>query len=307
MARPRLFKNMGIKLISFFLALLLWLHVTTDRVYNHTVSVPLSLVDLPPRLVVGNLLPPTVNVRVRGKGLSLLRLNLHKVVVEVPGKGLKRGRNTVKLQREFFHSPPGLGIEVLEFKPATLPVELDHVATKTMHVKANLVGDPKPGYVMVGEIKLEPGVVEVTGPKSVLASVDTVRTQPLILGGADKTIMVTTEVNTAELFPNLECHPESVLAVIEIEPLVKRKLTGITVKAVHLGRGLRVVIEPPEISLTFSGPESVISQLNNGDVAACIELKNLRPGVYSLPARISFPPGLSIVKADPTTFEITIR
>ena len=71
-----LFQNFWFKLVAVVMALLLWFHVATDKMYDHTDSFPLEILNVPDPLILAEELPHQVSVTIRGKGKDLLKLLL---------------------------------------------------------------------------------------------------------------------------------------------------------------------------------------------------------------------------------------
>src|SRR5262245_34308575 len=78
-----LFDNLGLKAFALLLAVLLYLHVLTDRTSERVVYFPLHLAALPESLALAKDAPAEVGVRLRGTGKQLLRLQYLKPEVVV--------------------------------------------------------------------------------------------------------------------------------------------------------------------------------------------------------------------------------
>jgi YbbR domain-containing protein len=66
--------NWGIKILSLFIALLVWWHVRTERTYEVSFSLPLCLRNLPSQISFVEEPPESVKVVIQGKGKDLVRL-----------------------------------------------------------------------------------------------------------------------------------------------------------------------------------------------------------------------------------------
>lgn len=74
--RGVLFENLGVKLVALLLAVVVYLHVYTERPASMTLSFPIETADLSDSLVVTRLAPAAVTVELRGTGKQLIRLRL---------------------------------------------------------------------------------------------------------------------------------------------------------------------------------------------------------------------------------------
>ncbi len=114
--------NLGLKIMSLFLATVLWLFVAVEKDSEISFSVPVEIVNLPAGLVFVNRPPSRIDVRVAGPKVLLMSLqwNLPKVYLDM--KDAREGTT------EF----PGLektirireGVRVTRISPATVDVTL---------------------------------------------------------------------------------------------------------------------------------------------------------------------------------------
>ncbi len=167
----RLFKNNNVvKLVAFFLALILWVYVTGDELRpSEDISrpfqdVPLSWTNLNDELAIMDI-PSEVNVNLRGRAYILDNITPQNLKVYVDMKDLGEGRHLL--------TPNAVvprGVSVLFFHPQQVSVELEEVEAPQKTVSLEIVGQPKEGLTM-GEPRILPDSVFVRGPRSVLANV----------------------------------------------------------------------------------------------------------------------------------------
>jgi len=73
MRLPGMFDNLWVKLAAVVLAVLLWFHVATEKVYQHQYALPLTQVDIDENLVLTEPYPDSITVLVSASGKVLLR------------------------------------------------------------------------------------------------------------------------------------------------------------------------------------------------------------------------------------------
>ena len=61
-----LFDNLGLKLFALLLAVLLYLHVLTDRTVEQTLYFPVQIEALPDSLALASTVPAEIGVKLRG-------------------------------------------------------------------------------------------------------------------------------------------------------------------------------------------------------------------------------------------------
>jgi hypothetical protein len=79
--REKLFSNLGWKIVAILLALVLWFHVATEKVYEKTFPVKVQAVGLRPNLAVNDISPASTDISVVATGKQLLQLMLSQGVV----------------------------------------------------------------------------------------------------------------------------------------------------------------------------------------------------------------------------------
>jgi YbbR domain-containing protein len=72
--REKLFSNFGWKLIALLLAVVLWFHVATEKVYEKTFAVRIETIGLRNNLEVDDISPASSDVSVVATGKELLHL-----------------------------------------------------------------------------------------------------------------------------------------------------------------------------------------------------------------------------------------
>lgn len=187
--RDILLQNMGLKIASLILALLLYAHVVTDQQREETIAIPVALVGLPDTLAVLGRPPETVGVTVRGKWRDLIRLGLTRprlsidLATATPGPFLKAITPEDVRERAI---PAELTkvVMVTEIgEPRTVDLAIEPKAAKRVPLRARLVGEPPPGYVAEKEADVEPDSARIEGAVSLVARTDTLFTLPVDIAG----------------------------------------------------------------------------------------------------------------------------
>ena len=65
-------KNFGFKIVAVVMALLLWFHVATEKVYEYTKSFPVEISNTPEELVLAREIPKEIQAKIQGKGNTWL-------------------------------------------------------------------------------------------------------------------------------------------------------------------------------------------------------------------------------------------
>ena len=207
--RSLFFDNIGLKLASFFLALLLYAHVVTEQQRESILQVPVAFSGLADTLAVRTAPPDHIAVTVRGKWKDLIRLGLSNPLLSVDMSGIGPGPYIESITPEKMATrafPPELA-KVLEVTaigdPGEVALTIEPKAEKWVRVRARLVGGAAPGWRLDGSPAVEPESVLVSGPRSVVEAADTLNTLPVDITEERAKIQreVSVDTGTAPLIP----------------------------------------------------------------------------------------------------------
>ena len=192
--RGLLFENLGLKLVALLLAVLVYLNVYTDRPADMVISFPLHVEDLPDSLAIAGGVPAAVQAELRGTGKQLLRLRLAEPPVKVSLAGVGAGRFQRAIQAEDL--PLGAPSEGARLErligPRTLDLTIEHRAKRHVPVAVRIEGAPAAGFAWSGRAEADPALVEVSGPRSVVLHLDSLRLSPVAIAGRRDTVSAPT-------------------------------------------------------------------------------------------------------------------
>jgi YbbR domain-containing protein len=187
--RAILFENLGLKAASLLLALLLYAHVVTDQERESVIQIPIAAVGLADTLTGMGELPPRVAVKIRGKWKDLIRLGLTRPFLSIDLAGAKPGMFRTSITAADISSraiPPELArqISVTEvLDPRSVNLAIEPKVTRSLPVRARIVGRPALGYVLERAPVVEPDSVRVMGPARLVQEIDTLYTVAVDITG----------------------------------------------------------------------------------------------------------------------------
>lgn len=284
---PRLFvENLGLKLFSLALGLVIFLAVRNEQRLSTTVAVRLLLSE-PSAMVNTGEVPPEAMVKISGPWGTLQSLDAKALPpLEVDLTDLPRGTSTVRIREEQLQLPPD--VEVVSISPSSLMVKLEARERRTVPVRPVWHGEPAPGF-QLGEAAVDPEEVEIDGPKRVVREVAAVRTAPVDVGGARGAFLAPATLEVPAQYTRI-LGPARVMVRVPVDPLPGER----TVQ-------LRVHGQPGNATVTavLRGPKEVLDGLD----AATLQATPSSPlrGRGAVPVKIEgLPAGVSV--ADPPPF-----
>jgi YbbR domain-containing protein len=218
MLRGLLFDNLGLKLAALLLALLVYLNVYLNRPAEMTLSFPVQVQDLHPALSLSGPVPATVQAQVRGTGKQLLRLQVTEPPLKISLEGVGAGRFERDVSPEDLPLAGYEGVEVLRvIGPATIEFGIEPKVRRWLPAAARVEWLPGEGPSRALAAVVDPESVLVTGPRSVVARLDSVVLQPVRPGGRRDTVRVQV---AAQALPDW-CLMEPALVRVTV-PLARR-------------------------------------------------------------------------------------
>lgn len=287
-------RHKTLKLVSLFLAVALWFAVGGEERIETTLSVPLEIVNLDPRLMVVSEVPPGLQVRLTGPRSTVRTLTQSRLVHSLDLAGAKPGRVSIAFGPASFPLPRG--VTLLRVHPNPLVLTLAETAVRTLPIQPTLVGTPPEGYE-VKAVTIRPSLVAVKGPVEELQDLKVLFTLPIDVSTLTASATLTTDLDLKNLHLTL-INPVPLLAEVTIvEKILSRTLSGVPLVAQPLAARLF----PSQVTVSLEGPHREVKDLKAADLQAEVDTTGLRPGRHRLPVKMELPPRLRLLRLTPAT------
>lgn len=187
-------ESLALKAVSVLLALILWITILSLKAEEKKIKVPLQPL-LPAGTQIINNIPSAIEFTLSGPRVWLNELEKRVLPIQ---PDLRKTRDTTigfSISEDLLGELP-VGVKVLGFYPSQILIRLDEIGEKYIPVKPNLAGNPASGYEVL-LIKTSPSKVAVSGPLSVLESLEAVGTEQLSIDNlrGPKEAVLTVEVD----------------------------------------------------------------------------------------------------------------
>jgi YbbR domain-containing protein len=157
--------------------------VTLEKTDTRLVGIQLDLA-LAPGIAAAQPLP-TVRAIVAGSRRELIKLSAPLAIraeIRDSGVGL---HHRLAISPSDVQIPSNVKVSVQEIEPREIEIVLDRRAQKSVAVRA--VVAPESGYALDGPVRVTPPLVQVSGARSLLGTLDSLPTAPLDLKGVPGT------------------------------------------------------------------------------------------------------------------------
>jgi YbbR domain-containing protein len=301
----RLFGNVGLKVLSVALAVLLWYMVAGQKQAERSLRVALEFQNIPEQLELIGEPPSTADIRVRGASGALGQLRSGDLVASMDVASARAGRRMFHLTPEDVTVPTG--IRVLSVVPSTVTLMFERSASKVVPVVPQIEGDPAPGFVR-GDVHVTPREVEIVGPESIVKSMTEATTEPVVLTNARARVRDVLTIGVLDPVVRLRI-PRSAVVTVEVVPApTERTLTGVPVSVRGSDGGRRTArVTPDTVAVRVRGAGPTVGQLQPQQVAVYVDVSGRRPGTYNLPVQPAAGGLVSVVSIQPESVRVTVK
>ena len=280
-----LFKNLSLKILSFFFAISLWLFVNLKATAESTLHIPVRWESLPSFLEITNEVIDSVRVRVAGPRRILANFEPSRLPVTLDLSDAKVGLSNYQINEKMVHLPPGLTATVLP--PDTIQFKFELIVTKGVEVNPLLEGGLDEGYVVEG-VEVLPNRVEIVGAQSEVQGISQVNTEAIDVTGRRESFEIKAKivVGRPHAWPSTGQEEVEVRVAIA-EKAVRRLLKQISLKVENPRESIR--LEPPRVDVVLEGPADKLDSVAADQIAVSVVLPKEGPLPESLPVKIRLP------------------
>lgn len=180
-------KDITIKILAVFLAIILWARVqvevgSQDRIVRFE-GLPVTVRNVPDDVAVVSLVPPKVNITVRGQPGLMDQVNRDSFEASVNLAGAEAG------QAEFFVGVTvPRGVQLVRIDPDVVAVHLAPIQEKEIPVEIQVEGKPQQGFI-AGQPVVNPPTVRARGASPLINQVAKAR-GTVDLQGAERAVVL---------------------------------------------------------------------------------------------------------------------
>jgi len=272
-------QRVAMSLVAFGLALLLWIFVVSKNEYTMVLDLPIEARNLSVQKAHKEEVPPFASVRLRGTGRDLFKSFLlknfarFKLVLDLEGISQEYEFNL----NEYFEKYPRKVVLPLNYNvsfvevvyPNRIKISLDEYRLKKVPILSNILIIPAPGYMLVGNPKINPHELEIAGPKEELALINHVETVFDTISGI---VFPYSGIVALESFGRLiKFSQEEININFEIQEISERIIADIPVVIENIPEKIRVFPSPQTVSLTIVGGIKRITAINPDEINVVID------------------------------------
>ena len=300
-------KNIDIKLLSLFFAVILWLYIAggENPMVENFIDISLTPNNLSEGLVIKEF-PANVSVGIRGPKNVINNISPNQIsgkvnFSEISKEGLYRLKVEVTTPK---------GTQISRIIPSEIKVEVEGILAKEVEVVYSLIGIPEKGFSLADEPQFNPSKVKIIGAQSVLENIKKIICAIDISGIKEdlnrKLTVKAVDVNGNEI-KEVKIEPDIVEVSISLtrgypekQLTVKPKIIGKPAPGYYISE---ILSEPDDIKIF--GDYSKISNIEFLETIA-IDVSGITK-TLSVKVPPALEEGLNIVEGEVELIEVTIQ
>jgi YbbR domain-containing protein len=300
-------KSVFIYISSLIFAIILWLYINLNLIYNISVSIPIDI-KLSKTQALANDLPNSVDVSVKGKGWDLLGLVLSKsTTLNLDLTNYKKDARINISQSIYELLNLSNNVIVVSVNPDAIEVNFDNITSKMVKVKNMVNVVPKDGYLIINSPNITPDSVKVSGAMSVIGKIKYLPTETVnienVNSGFTRTIKIFDTLNNI-----IKIEPKTVTIKYNIELSAEKNLEDINVIISNVPQDKEVLLIPPKLKLYLKGGVEQLANINPEEIFAGIEYKQIEnDSLGFVSPKISLPVDVTLMKYEPQKFQYIIK
>lgn len=269
MEKKPFFQGLAKKTIALALAVVLWAFTNFELDVERDIRVPLHLSSLPENLIIANKQPDSVDLSLRGQRNLLSSFAYSNKSIPVDLQKTKQGVLKIDMKRAASQIVPR-GIDIVAARPAKLSLNIDRLVMKKFKVKP-VLGEPDSGYEISKDIKVVPEFVEVKGPASQLAVLETIETAKIKLEGEKAEFTAPVQLQLPSQYMEILEGDHANVTVHIKEIILTKEFRDFDIVPRNFGELEYSTTSELKATLVFNGPYKTINNLTSNDIRVFID------------------------------------
>jgi len=261
-------KKIPLIIISIVFSIIIWGTISLSEEYYANVNVPLRVVGFPNNYTIGNEIPETITIKLRGVGWKLFSVNIGKDVTYNVSVNKDSGFKQIKLMDYLTDNRWMLSeLDVISIVPNSLTFSIERRLKKKLPIVADLNIEFRAGYGLAKQVLLEPDSVIIDGPLSVVNSIKEIKTKAIVLTSLDK--MTIKNIDFVYL-PGTSFGTRFVTVNLDIQRIVDKQFDDIDVEVLDVPPDRDVIVLPNKISCNVRGGINILGKLDKDQFKAFV-------------------------------------
>jgi YbbR domain-containing protein len=291
--------NVGTKIISVIIAIVLWVVVLGSRNVEVTKEVPLEVIT-PSELVASNDIPDKVAFKLSGpKAFLRAVLDRREDPIRVNLTGAKPGLVTYRFFSDNIRVP--IGVKIQGINPPAVVIKLEQIKHKEIPVRLEIQGTPPEGYKLTS-VKAVPDRIRIKGAESKVDAVAELETTPIDVSDLKQSVEKAAPFDLSRYGVLID--GSLPIAKLEIQPVAANyRIKNVDIRVTST---YKVRLDEKSVTVLVRAEGEDLKSLDRSKVFATIDLSGKAKGKYAMPVKITLPPNVNLVKVLPDKVTVTL-
>ncbi len=291
--------NIGTKVISIVIAVVLWSVVLGSRNVEVTKEVPLEVITAAD-VVPANDIPEKIAFRLSGpKAFLRAILDRREDPIRVTLAGAKPGLVTYRFFSDNIRLP--IGVKVLSISPASIPIKLEYLKRREVPVRVDVRGAPPEGF-HVTKTEVRPSTVRIKGAESKVDGVTEIVSAPIDLSDAKQPVERDLPLDLGRYNVQIEGAIPRVL--IQVDPTsANYRIRNVDVRVLT---PFKYNVEEKNVTVLVRALPRDLKYLDRSRVYAVLDLRGRAKGNYHEAVRVTLPENVGLVRVIPDKINVKL-
>jgi len=303
------------KMLLVFLAIsfLFWMLIKLSKEYTTVIQFDVNYFNLTEGKMLQEEPRKNLDVTVKTYGFNLIKYYVNKRSVNVDLHSVKRKRGLMYYQLASELLPQiqqqvASDVEVIGVQPDSLYYHLGISKTKKVLVVPDITIQYQSGYNLLGDLKVEPNFVSISGPEIIIDSISMLKTKTATLTDVNGSIEIKLPIMRLAGTSKVSYSIDEVMVTGVVEKFTESTLKlPFVIK--NLPQNLKITTFPDQVEVVFRVGISDYNKINQNDFKiSCDYSRTVKNGLtYLIPEVLSKPSIVSEIKIVPNQIEYLIK
>lgn len=292
-----------VKLLCLLMSFLLFLFVRYQKEYTKDYITKVEIRNIPPRLLIVNRIPENITITLKGFKDNVYELPTEfSTYIDLTNASIGSNMYDVYFVGDIDYSKMNIAVN-----PNKIPIILDEIAYKTVPITVPTIGEPY-SSLAVDNILVSPSNTIISGPKTLISSIDEVKTYNVDLTDKYSDYSAISRIN---LPYNIKSDVSMVnIDVIFNKDVEKIEFNNIAVNIDNLNSKFNVNSDNAFVidRLVLEANKTILTNIYMDDIILYIDLKYMtNTGIYSnVSVEANIPIHTKLLEIEPSFFDVEI-
>jgi hypothetical protein len=250
--------------------------------------------------------PDSLSISVKGQGWDIAALKLqrgHKYYVYASPDSIKE---RISLNEELNKNTwISTNLQVIEFNPEFINFRVEERITKKVPIQPNIKKDIKPGYGIVSDIEINPDSVVISGPRSAIEEIDTVKTVNKEFQNIEKEFA---QFVSLDRMKRIDYSVRNCRIEFDVQKIVDKTFEDILVEPRNVPKSQELILFPSKVDVVIRGGIIKLGKFDPENLTPYVEFNQaLRDTLGYVVPQLELPEHFRLIDFKPSKLEYIIK